>query len=389
MGVDPFQKMSSNQLDEGTLIGLFRSMCPGATQTQARDSLSAAGGDVDLAVAMFVSASDEVPPTTQQAGITRRAPPSNSSTTNARRPDQEYYVGGGSSGQAVVEPAPRGGAGLRGGLPHNAVRGASEASSDDSSDDGRPAAVKSLFNKARENGAVEAGADAARNQTVAFSGHGRRLGHTEGPSPAIAPVVRNERSVKISFYKNGFTVDDEPNLRPMDGEAEKEFLDTLNRGFIPREISQRYPGVGISVVLADHSEEAFTPPAYVAFSGSGHRLAAPSNPAATANATPTAAPSQSTSATVRPFEVKDDEPTGKILLLTPDNRRIERTVNPDRHTVGDVRYGVLRDVIPGIVPDRVELLLRNVPPRPLSDDNVTIRAANAVNGVIMIKIRPA
>ena len=273
---------NNNNKNDDTNVALFRSMCPAASVAEARESLAAAGNDIDLAVTLYVSSASEQPASAVTTAANAPAP-----NASRNKPDQQYYVGGSSSGQAVIEPGKKKTNSTVGRVNNNNA----ESSDSDSGDGEETSAIKSLFNKARENGAVEAGADASRNQTVAFSGHGRRLGHTEGQSPAIAPVVRNERSVKLSFYKNGFLVDDDTTLRPMDGEAEKEFLETLNRGFIPRELSQRFPGTAISVVLADHGEEMYTPPAYVAFSGSGNRLAAavPTTAATTATSSSSAA----------------------------------------------------------------------------------------------------
>jgi UBX domain-containing protein 1 len=49
----------------------------------------------------------------------------------------------------------------------------------------------------------------------------------------------------------------------------------LNKGLIPNQLRQKYPKGGLSISLADHTSEKYTPPPpppYVAFSGGGVSL---------------------------------------------------------------------------------------------------------------------
>ena len=130
--------------------------------------------------------------------------------------------------------------------------------------------IDALFEKAKANGA-RTPEEMTSYRSSAFGGAGRRLGHDQGPSVPVQPLTREEKSIKITFYRNGFTVDEGPLRNPNDP-AEAAFLETLNRGFMPREISEKYPNTDVNVVMGDRGDEDYVPQ-FKAFEGSGNRLA--------------------------------------------------------------------------------------------------------------------
>ena len=70
-------------------------------------------------------------------------------------------------------------------------------------------------------------------------------------------------SVTIRFYRNGFTVGD-GDLRRMDDPANREFLESMNKGMLPRELGQ---AKDVDVAVEDHRSEDYVAPPYRSFSG--------------------------------------------------------------------------------------------------------------------------
>ena len=87
-----------------------------------------------------------------------------------------------------------------------------------------------------------------------------------------------EASVHVTFWKNGFSIEDGP-LREYANltDEDKAFLKSMERGECPKELEAlaRAKEERIMVSVVDKKNEDFVAPAkpsYVAFSGSGHSL---------------------------------------------------------------------------------------------------------------------
>lgn len=87
--------------------------------------------------------------------------------------------------------------------------------------------VDSIFNQARQAGAVEGSDDYFRpssSSTRSFTGTARLLsGETVAPAPPPPPEVVTHN---VTFWRNGFTVDDGP-LRRLDDPANASFLEVI------------------------------------------------------------------------------------------------------------------------------------------------------------------
>lgn len=96
-----------------------------------------------------------------------------------------------------------------------------------------------------------------------------------------AEVVRNPSSsgnnrIILKLWRQGFTVDD-GELRLYDDPKNKEFIDCLNKGVLPPELSQSDNcGKAIEVDMEDHRKEDYVAPKAKPFSGKGHSLNNPS-----------------------------------------------------------------------------------------------------------------
>lgn len=348
---------------------LLRRFPAGTPADTASQYLQAAGGNIAAAVEMF-EAGHQLP----QAGRNNTAATtvSGTSSTSGRnnRQEQNYFVGGGqSSGQAVVAPPSQ---------PSSNARGRN-SNSEDITD-----SIENVFAKARENGARDGVTDGGSSvsTTTAFAGTGRRLGHTEGPSPVIAAHTRHRRSIRITFYENGFQIEDGP-LRSLTDEAGLRFLESINRGFIPRELISEFGDVDIDVNLVDRREEPYRPPpppAYNAFGGAGRTTASATTPT-----TPNVQQAASAAAAA-PVVVNRDEETCKIAIINLTGKRCEIEVNPARHTIADIR--TLASELQGTPPlprNSFQLLIRDIPPRALTDDSLTVNQASLRHATLMMK----
>merc|ERR1719198_483350 len=98
--------------------------------------------------------------------------------------------------------------------------------------------------------------DGQAPQSSAFTGSGQTLSgqSTEG---AAAPKPPEEHT--ITFYANGFTVDDGP-LRSADDPANAAFLSAVNRGQMPAELMGAEGQTEGDVHIIDKSGEPYNPP---------------------------------------------------------------------------------------------------------------------------------
>jgi UBX domain-containing protein 1 len=234
--------------------------------------------------------------------------------------------------------------------------------------------VDDLFNKARENGAKPP-EEHTSHRLDYFTGTGRRLGHTPGQSLPVQPDTRGEKTVKVAFYRNGFTVDGGDLRDPASPEG-RAFLEVLNRGFVPKEIADKNPNTDITVSLEDRSSDDYVKQ-FKAFEGGGNRLAAPAPAGVGAD-----------HAAERPagkFDFAEGEPSSKVVLQLPDGTKKEVKVNQNRHTVADIR-GVVAEAA-YCSPSDFDLILRERPPRTLDNPRQTLAEAKAFNCIIVVKQR--
>lgn len=96
----------------------------------------------------------------------------------------------------------------------------------------------------------------ASSSSRAFRGSGYRLGQAENDSEKIAgasdPPAPSQVTLKL--WKDGFSLND-GELRAYTDPANREFLDSVSRGEIPRELRQGTSEVHLS--MEDHRMEGF------------------------------------------------------------------------------------------------------------------------------------
>jgi len=179
--------------------------------------------------------------------------------------------------------------------------------------------------------------------------------------------------VTVTVYRNGFQVGDGP-FRPSSDPLNKKFMDEMTQGRCPSELQSGDQPVHVALHdkhTEDYQEAAAAAATYTKFSGEGNSLGGSSSAAA-------AAPVQADAGTVA---VDDSKPKTKIQIRFHDGSKKAQEFNED-HTVAD-----LRNFVQQCVGGEAMTIMGGFPPKPLTDDAATIKAAGLMGAAITA--RPA
>lgn len=360
-----------------TAISQFISVT-GADEPTAKFFLQASNGDCDAAVSAFFESGGVIPPARDARHPRPDRPSAASSSSNPRpsaarpaRPagpssgfatldslrastskdddEQGYYAGGEKSGQ-MIQPRK------------------------DDEADAPTNLADAIFERARERGPRTEEERAQFEGQQSFTGAGYRLGDDNAPQPmARRPDVVGRQNVTrvLTFYANGFQVDDGP-LRSFDDPANEAFLADVNRGVVPREMEQS--GVGdVSITLVDKKGETYVEKKkkVVPFSGGGRRLNS-------SNSSNTAVGAVDSAGAAAAVTVDQSRPIARIQVRLSDGARLTARLNED-HTVGDLRQFVIASR-----PNVTSFTLSTTFPRKvLSDDSKTIKEEQLKGAVVV------
>mmetsp|Transcript_31545 Transcript_31545/g.57328 ORF Transcript_31545/g.57328 Transcript_31545/m.57328 type:complete len:246 (+) Transcript_31545:72-809(+) len=194
----------------------------------------------------------------------------------------------------------------------------------------------------------------------------QQLASTSGSSD---PLPSDHRAVTV--YRNGFTVDNGP-FRPLSDPLNKKFMDEMAAGRCPAEL-QAESAEPVHVAVHDKRGEEYKEPAtpsYVKFSGEGNTLGGGS-----ASSTG----GYSVEADKGTVVVDPAKPKGKIQIRFHDGSRKAQEFNED-HTVGD-----LRNFCAQCVGGQAMAIMGGFPPKPVTDDSLTLKAAGLLNAAVTVK----
>ncbi|KAJ3326059.1 hypothetical protein HDU76_013050, partial [Blyttiomyces sp. JEL0837] len=272
--------------------------------------------------------------------------------------------------------------------------------------------IKDILEKAAKGGGAKEESVAAKKPTY-FVGSGHRLGSEDEPAPAPTPSAPARPRVPgpeegsgevveraLTFWRNGFSIEDGPLLRYDDPQNE-EFLRAINSGRAPTAMLNVAFGQRVDVKVAHRMQEDYKPPPkkpVSAFSGSGQRLGGVTSPSASGSSSsgggeslPGAFPStlglassESTSApaATRSFHLTVDSsaPVTSLQIRLADGTRLVAKLN-HTHTIQD-----LRNYIEGSSAGsagRSYVLQTTFPNRDLVDLNMTLKDAGLLNAVML------
>ncbi|XP_021890110.1 plant UBX domain-containing protein 5, partial [Carica papaya] len=214
--------------------------------------------------------------------------PSQDSDSDSDEP-QEYYTGGQKSGMLVQDPT-------------------------------NFKDVDRIFDQARQS-AVERPAEQLPSKVKSFTGTARLL---SGESLSAAPQRPENVMHNITFWRNGFTVDDGP-LRRLDDPANASFLQSISNSECPKELEPADRRIQVHVNLMRREEDYIEPPKKrTSFKGTGRTLGSSSTATASAANEPATI---STSLNTAPLPsmglvVNDSLPTTSIQLRLADGTRM-------------------------------------------------------------------
>jgi len=188
-----------------------------------------------------------------------------------------------------------------------------------------------------------------------------------------------KKIIKITFYRNGFILEDGP-FRPFDEPKNKEFLEQLNKGYIPKELAGVSKKVAISLV--DKKGEEYIPPKpkFEPFSTKGRTLGSISTNTSSSSSTTTSEKKEKTNISNENtgYKLDTSKPTTSIQIRLPDGTTLKAKFNVD-HTVGTLRKFI--EASSNLKNFQLSTLY---PKKILKDDDETIEKSGLKNAAITV-----
>ncbi|TMW62308.1 hypothetical protein Poli38472_009801 [Pythium oligandrum] len=179
----------------------------------------------------------------------------------------------------------------------------------------------------------------------------------------------------ITFYRDGFTVNDGP-YRARSDPANRPFLSAIERGLVPSELEGENRSEQVEIELVDRRHEEYNAPpapAYTAFSGAGQAIGSTSYAAEVVVSGDI--PAQ------RPV-IDDKKPTTTLQIRLHNGSRLRETLNLD-HTIRDLHAIIQLNNAGG----QSYTLLAGFPPQPISTHlDQTIEAAGLKGAAVTQKL---
>ncbi|KAL3754440.1 hypothetical protein ACJRO7_001642 [Eucalyptus globulus] len=260
---------------------------------------------------------------------------------------REYYTGGEKSGMLVQDPT-------------------------------KGNDVDSIFSQARQRG-VERPADNQSSRSRSFTGRGRLLsGDVVSSTPEHPEVVTHT----ITFWQNGFTVDDGP-LRRLDDPENAQFLESIKNSECPQEIAPADRRTAVHVDLVRREEPHAEPKKrQLPFRGTGRTLGSTSSSPAASEPAAAASSLNTSPAPFMGLVVDDSSPSTSIQLRLADGTRMVSRFNYS-HTIQDIRAFIDASRPGG--ERNYQLQTMGFPPKQLNDLDQTIEQAGIANSVVIQK----
>ncbi|ORZ20317.1 hypothetical protein BCR42DRAFT_346927 [Absidia repens] len=275
---------------------------------------------------------------------------------------QNFFAGGEKSGMLVQDPSKRG-------KGNNLV--------------------DEILKKAAAGGpAPDDSEDEKKSKPSYFTGSGHTLGSEDEPSVVVndpstsEPTAESLPSVTryLTFWRNGFSVDDGPLLR-YDDPANSAMLDSINSGRAPLSLLNVRHGQPVDVRVARRQDEDYVAPPKAPpkpFEGSGNRLGSPAPPASPSSSSNTANTSAAPSTSAVAPELDASQPTTSVQIRLGDGSRLVGKFNHN-HTVGDLR----RYIDSQQNGQRSYVLQTTFPVKQLGNEDQSLVDAQLLNSVVV------
>ncbi|KAJ1341805.1 hypothetical protein BSLG_003509 [Batrachochytrium salamandrivorans] len=254
--------------------------------------------------------------------------------------------------------------------------------------------VKDILSKAAKSGSPPEDSEPEKKAPSFFSGAGYRLGSEDEPtSGSSQPIVQDSSSPEssntetvsrhLTFWRNGFSIDDGP-LLEYDDPSNQEFLKAINSGRAPTSLLNVAYGQPVEVKVAHRMQQDYQAPPkqpLASFSGAGNRLGA--YPTSFTSALPVITPVLTPVSFVGPIVTVDpSQPSTSIQIRLGDGTRMVSKFN-HTHTIQDVCSFVRASRPDGN--SRAFVLQTTIPVRELTDLSMSIKDAGLLNAVVVQK----
>jgi len=248
--------------------------------------------------------------------------------------------------------------------------------------------VDDILKKASKSAAPSSDDEEEPSQPKYFTGSGYRLGSEEDPSVIVMPPAESSSQPErlptvtrnLSFWRNGFSVDDGPLLR-YDDPANADMLKAINQGRAPLTLLKVAHNQPVDVRVARRLDEDYQPPPKAppkAFEGSGHRLGGISPTVVSSSSVSSA--SSASPAPLSHLEIDNNQPVTSVQIRMSDGSRQIAKFN-HTHTIRDIRNFINASRLGES--SRSYILQTAFPSRELSDEGQTIADAGILNAVVI------
>jgi len=255
--------------------------------------------------------------------------------------------------------------------------------------------VQEMLKKAKESGA-EAVDPSSRpsgsSKPTAFVGSGFKLGSSESqPSEQVqgASKPKPPKQFIIKMWQNGFSINEDGELRSYKDPANRSFLASVMSGRIPNELVEEAENGEVHVDIEDHKEEEYQKPkgasGVKAFSGTGHTLGGISPAVSSAPPPVSVEDSHSLEAKAQDeLKVNDGQAVATVQIRLHDGKTMKVKLNHS-HTVADLRRFVLtaRPDLAG----RSFSLRTSFPSKELDSDDMNIKDAGLIGAAVLLRLK--
>jgi UBX domain-containing protein 1 len=238
--------------------------------------------------------------------------------------------------------------------------------------------LKKIFEHATQGGKAKIEEEEKPEEPERFTGGGYKLGSDEVSSEyfgATSTGKPKQEKVKrmITFWKNGFSIDDGP---LMDYESHKNVLENLEKGYAPTDLFNIKRGEELSVEVSHRMNEDYVPPPkkFKSFEGVGQKLGS-FIPGVDVSSPPQQRKEKEPETKV---EVDESQPTTTLQIRLSNGSREMATFNYT-HTVGDVMH-----YIKSVNSDSRPFIIKTTfPNKEYHDVNQTLKDADLLDAVVI------
>ncbi|KAJ6241765.1 hypothetical protein M0813_00471 [Anaeramoeba flamelloides] len=212
--------------------------------------------------------------------------------------------------------------------------------------------------------------------------------------------IKKKIELKITFWKNGFTINDSE-LKDYEDTQNKKILEELEKGFVPREVLndlEENVDPDISVSLVENRQKDFVPPKKKIdpFGGQGNRIGGSGgrtsktgynsydNYQKLSNRVNNNVKRDLRTERMKHLVIDQNKPTTMLQIRLPDGEKEKMKLNTDA-TISKLR------LIVSLMSEELSIkpfnLICAFPRKPLLNDQLTLKEADLLNAAILVQFK--